>query len=53
MNNNMNIGYGLEDRGFDSRQGFFFFASTSITFLGPSQSPIQWILRALFPGIKR
>jgi len=34
--------------------GFFFlFANTSISVLGPTQPPMQWVPAVLTPGIKR
>jgi hypothetical protein len=33
--------------------GIFPFAAMSRLALGPTQPPIQWIPKALFPGIKR
>jgi hypothetical protein len=41
--------------GFDSRRGLgiFLFTSASITALGPTQPPIQWVPGALSLGIKR
>jgi hypothetical protein len=50
-------GYGLDDRvlGFDFRRelGIFLFNTASITALGPTQPPIQWIRGALSLGLKR
>jgi hypothetical protein len=45
------LGYGLDDRVFESRQGLgiFLFITESRQALGPIQ-PIQWIAGALFPG---
>jgi len=39
----------------EARQGLgiFVFATASRPFLGPTQPPIQWVLGALYPGIKR
>jgi hypothetical protein len=47
--------YGLEDRGFESRQelGIFLFTTASRTALGPTQTPIQWVPGALSLGLKR
>jgi hypothetical protein len=41
--------------GFDSRRrlGIFFFTNASRTALVPTQSPIQWVQRALSLGVKR
>jgi hypothetical protein len=49
------LGYGLEDRGFESLHGLgiFLFTTTSRTSLGPTQPPIQCVPGALFLGIKR
>jgi hypothetical protein len=44
------LGYELDDRGFESRQGLgiFLFTSASRPVLGPTQPPIQWLPGALF-----
>jgi hypothetical protein len=49
------LGYGLDDRGFESRQGMgiFLFTTASRLALGPTQPPIQWVSGALSPGVKR
>jgi hypothetical protein len=49
------LGYGLDDRGFVSRQGLgiFLFTVTSRPALGPTQSAIQWVPRAVFLVLKR
>jgi hypothetical protein len=51
------LGYGLDYRVsmFDSRRGLgiFLFTTSSRTALGPTQPPIQWVLRALSLGLKR
>jgi hypothetical protein len=41
--------YGLDDRGFESRQGLgiFLIATASRPALGPTQPPIQWVPDAL------
>jgi hypothetical protein len=43
------LGYGLDDREFESRQGLgiFLFTTISISALGPTQPPIQWVSGAL------
>jgi hypothetical protein len=48
-------GYGLDDRGFESRQwlGIFLFTTMSRPALRPTQPPIQWVPRAISLGIKR
>jgi hypothetical protein len=49
-------GYGLDDRGlgFDSRRGLgiFLFTTGSVTALGHTQLPIQWVPGALSLGVK-
>jgi len=49
------LGYGLDDRGFESRQrlGIFLFTTASRTVLESTQPPIQWVSGALSMGIKR
>jgi hypothetical protein len=49
------LDYGLDDRGFDSRQGLGIFLSTMISrpALRPTQPPIQWVPWALSLGVKR
>jgi hypothetical protein len=49
-----NINYGLDDRGFDSRQGLrvFLFTNAFRPALGPTQRPIQWVPGALSLGVK-
>jgi hypothetical protein len=49
------LGYGLDDRGLESRQGLeiFLFTTLSRPVLGPTQPPIQWIPGALSLGVKR
>jgi hypothetical protein len=49
------LGYGLDDRGFESRKGLgiFLFTTASSPDLGPTQPPIQWIPGALSPEVKR
>jgi hypothetical protein len=39
------VGYGLDDREFESRQGLgiFLFTTVSRENLGPTQPPIQWV----------
>jgi hypothetical protein len=43
------LDHGLDDRGFESRQGFGIFLLTTVpsSALGPIQPPIQWAPRAL------
>jgi hypothetical protein len=47
--------YGLDDRGFESRQGLgvFLFTTLSRPAPGPTQPPIQWWPVALSLGVKR
>jgi hypothetical protein len=49
------LGYGLDDRGFESRQtlGIFLFTTASILALGFTQPPILWLPGALSLGVKR
>jgi hypothetical protein len=49
------LGYGLDDREFESLQGLviFFFTTASRTVLGPTQPPIQCVTGTLFLGVKR
>jgi hypothetical protein len=49
------LGYGLDDRGFESRRvlGIFLFTTASRPALGSTQSPIQWIPEAISLGLKR
>jgi hypothetical protein len=46
------LGYGLDGRGFESRQGLgnFLFTTSFIPVLGPTQPPIQWVSGALSLG---
>jgi hypothetical protein len=46
--------YGLDDQGFESRQGLgiFLFIIVSTPALGPIQPPVQWIPEVLSLGIK-
>jgi hypothetical protein len=48
-------GYGLDDRGVGVRVpvGSRIFSKSSRPALGSMQPPIQWVLRALSPGVKR
>jgi hypothetical protein len=49
------LGHGLDDRGFELRQGLgiFFFIPASRPALGPTQPPMQWVPGALSLGVKR
>jgi hypothetical protein len=49
------LGYGLDDRGFKSRQrlGVFLFTNSSTPALVPTQPPIQGVPGALSLGVKR
>jgi hypothetical protein len=51
----MAMGYGLDDRGFESRQGLgiFLFTTASRLALGLTQPPIQWVPEAPSLGVKR
>jgi hypothetical protein len=51
----MALGYGLDDQGFESRQGLriFLFSTVSRLALGPTQPPIQLVAGALSLGVKR
>jgi hypothetical protein len=48
------MGYGLNDRRFESRQGLGIFLPTTVSrrALGPTQPPIQWVTGALSVGVK-
>jgi hypothetical protein len=48
------LGYGLDDQGFESRQGLgiFLFTIASRPALGSTQPPIQWLPAALSLGVK-
>jgi hypothetical protein len=48
-------GWMTEELGFDFLQGqeVFLFSTASIPALGPTQPPIQWVLRAVSLGVKR
>jgi hypothetical protein len=50
----MTLGYGLDDRDFESEQGLgiLLFDTESRPPLGVSQPPIQWTPGAFFPGGK-
>jgi hypothetical protein len=49
------LGYGLDDRGFESREGLgiFLFTTAFRPAPGPTQPPIQWALGALSLAVKR
>jgi hypothetical protein len=49
------LGYGLDDWGFETREGLGTYLPTnaSRTALGPTQPPIQWMKGALSLGVKR
>jgi hypothetical protein len=49
------LGYGLDDRGFESRQGLgiFLFTTASRSALGPTHPPIQWLPAGLSLRVKR
>jgi hypothetical protein len=49
------LGYGLDDRGFESREelGIFLFTTVSRPTQGPTQPPIQWVPGILSLGVKR
>jgi hypothetical protein len=49
------VGYRLDDRGFESRQGLriFLFTTVSVTALEPTQPPVQWVPGAISVGVKR
>jgi hypothetical protein len=51
----MALGYGLDDRGFESRQGLeiFPFPTASRPALGSAQPHIQWVPGILSLGVKR
>jgi hypothetical protein len=51
----MALGYGLYDRGFESRQelGIFLFTTASRPVLEPTQPPIQWVPASLSLRVKR
>jgi hypothetical protein len=51
----MALGYGLDDRRFESWQwlGIFLFTTSSRQAVGPSQPPIEWVPEALFLRVKR
>jgi hypothetical protein len=49
------LGYGLDNRGFESRYGLgiFLFSTASRPVLGPTQSPVQWVPGSLSLAGKR
>jgi hypothetical protein len=49
------MGYGLDDRGFESRQvfGIFLFTAACRPALGPTQPPIQWVRGAVSLEVKQ
>jgi hypothetical protein len=51
----MALGYGPDDRGFESHQGLgiFLLTTASRPALGPTQPPVQWVQEALSLGVKR
>jgi hypothetical protein len=52
---NQAMGWMIGVLGFDSRRGLgiFLFTTPSRTALGPTQPPIQWVPRAISPGVNR
>jgi hypothetical protein len=48
------LGYGLDDRGFESRQGLgiFLLTTSSRPALRPTQFPIQWVPAVFSLGVK-
>jgi len=53
--NGVALGYGLDNRGFESRQGvvIYLFTTTSRPGLGPIHPPVQWVPGALSLVVKR
>jgi hypothetical protein len=53
--NGTSLGYGLDDRGFESHQGLgiFLFTTASRPALGLTQSPIEWVPGVVSLGVKR
>jgi hypothetical protein len=51
---NIATGYGPDARGsIPGRGKIFLFSTTSGPPMGPTQSPIQWAVGIIFPGVKR
>jgi hypothetical protein len=48
------LGYGLDDREFESQEevGIFLFTTASIPVLKTTQPPIQWVIGAVSLGMK-
>jgi len=50
---NSELGYGLHNRRFESRQGLGIFLFATASRPEPTQPPIQWVPGALSLGVKR